>query len=81
VLVALVPSGVDTVTWTVPTDSAGVVALIERSETTMNDADVLPKSTMVAPVKPLPVIVTFVPPATGPEGGLMPVTVGGVKVN
>ena len=37
---------------------------------------VVPKSTAVAPVKPVPVIVTGVPPATGPLVGLMPVTVG-----
>jgi len=79
--VALVPSGVVTVTWTVPTASAGVFALIEVSEITMKDADALPKSTIVAPVKPLPVMVTVFPPLAGAEGGLMPVTVGGVKVN
>ena len=46
-------------------------------------AAVAPKSTAVAPVKPVPVIVTDVPPATGPLVGLTPVTVGArtVKVN
>ena len=39
-------------------------------------AGVVPKSTAVAPVKPVPVIVTRVPPAAGPLFGLIPVTVG-----
>ena len=39
-------------------------------------AGVEPKLTAVAPVKPVPVIVTTVPPATGPEVGLRPETVG-----
>ena len=39
-------------------------------------AAVVPKSTAVAPVKPVPVIVTNVPPAAGPLVGLRPVTVG-----
>ena len=39
-------------------------------------AAVVPKSTAVAPVNPVPVIVTAVPPAAGPLFGLMPVTVG-----
>ena len=37
---------------------------------------VSPKSTAVAPVKSVPVIVTEVPPAAGPLVGLRPVTVG-----
>jgi hypothetical protein len=40
-------------------------------------AAVLPKWTLVAFVKPVPVIVTLVPPAVGPVLGLTPVTVGG----
>ena len=78
---ALVPSGVVTVTSTVPTGSAGVVALIDVSDTTTNGADLPPKSTPVAPVKPLPRMVTVVPPVAGPEVGLTAVTAGGVKVN
>jgi hypothetical protein len=81
VVAALVPSGVVTVTSTVPTGSAGVVALIEVSESTTNGADVLPKLTAVAPVKPLPLMVIVVPPVAGPEVGLTAVTVGGVNVN
>ena len=56
---------------------AGEVAVIEVSELTVNDvAAVDPNLTAVAPVKPVPVIVTEVPPASGPAVGLMLVTVG-----
>ena len=40
-------------------------------------AGVEPKSTAVAPVKFVPVMVTVVPPAAGPLVGLKAVTVGG----
>ena len=63
----------------------GAVAVIVVSLTTVKlVAAVVPKSTAVAPVKPVPVIVTKVPPAAGPLVGLRPVTVGAataVKVN
>jgi hypothetical protein len=36
-----------------------------------------PNPTLVAPVKPLPVIVTVVPPACGPDDGEIDVIVGG----
>jgi hypothetical protein len=36
-----------------------------------------PKLTLVTPVKLIPVMVTTVPPAAGPEVGEMPITVGG----
>ena len=42
------------------------------------DAGVVPKSTAVTPVNPVPVIVTLVPPTAGPKVGLKPVTVVGV---
>lgn len=42
------------------------------------EAAVVPKYTVAVGANPLPVIVTDVPPATGPVGGLIPVTVGGV---
>jgi len=35
-----------------------------------------PKTTLVAPVKPVPVMVTVEPPAVGPDVGEMEVTVG-----
>jgi hypothetical protein len=39
-------------------------------------AGVPPKFTAVVPVKPVPVMVTVVPPATGPDAGTTLVTVG-----
>ena len=42
------------------------------------EAAVAPKLTALAPVNPVPVMVTEVPPVVGPEFGLTPVTVGGV---
>jgi hypothetical protein len=72
-----VPLGVVTVMSTVAADSAGEVAVIAESEVTVNDtAVVLPNFTAVAPVNPLPVIVTVVPPAVLPLLGLTPVTLG-----
>ena len=54
---------------------AGLSAVIVVLLTTVTlVAAVVPKSTAVAPVKPLPVIVTNVPPTSGPLLGLMPVT-------
>ena len=56
---------------------AGLLAVIVVSLTTVKlVAAVVPKSTAVTPVKPVPVIVTNVPPTSGPAAGLMPVTVG-----
>jgi len=76
-LVALVPPGVVTVTLTVPALSAGEVAVIEVDELTVKPvAAVLPKSTAVAPVKFVPVIVTLVPPDVLPALGETFDTVG-----
>ncbi len=70
------PNGVVTVTSTVPVP-AGLSAVIEVSLTTLTFvAAVVPKSTAVAPVNPVPVIVTRVPPAVEPLVGLRPVTTG-----
>ena len=61
---------------------AGEVAVIWVSETTVKVAAAVPKSTAVAPVKSVPVMVTEVPPAVGPAFGLTEVTVGAAtKVN
>ena len=79
VVVAEVPPGVVTVTLTVPADSVGDVAVISLpAELTMTEVAALdPKSTVVAPaIKPVPVIVTAVPPLTNPVFGLTPVIVG-----
>jgi len=60
-----------------PAVPAGVVAVIWVSLTTLKEvaADV-PKSTALAPVKLVPVTVTVVPPAIGPDVGSTPVMVG-----
>ena len=72
-----------TVTSTVPAEPAGLVAVIEVSLVTVNeDAAVDPNLTAVtalvepAPVKPVPVIITEVPPVIGPAVGETLVTVG-----
>ena len=76
-LVALVPPAVVTVTSTVPAPSAGEVAVIDVALLTVKPAAAVPpKLTAVAPVKPVPVIVTDVPPAVVPLFGLTLVTVG-----
>ena len=54
-------------TFTVPAIAlAGAVAVMEVALFTVKYADVPPKVTKVAPVKPVPVILTEVPPANGP---------------
>ena len=65
-----------TVTSTSPAACAGAVALMEVSERIVKEvARADPKLTLVASRKPLPVIVTVVPPAEAPAVGLTPVTV------
>ena len=70
------PPGLVTVTLTSPAEWAGEVAVIWVSESTVNKAAVVPKSTAVAVVNPVPVMVTEVPPVVGPEVGATEVTVG-----
>ena len=61
-------------------EKAGLTAVIEVGELTVKlIAGTPPNATAVAPVKLVPVIVTLVPPAAGPDVGLMPVTVGAGK--
>jgi hypothetical protein len=75
--VADVPLWVVTVMSTVPATAAGAIAMMEVSEITLNvTAAVPPNETPVAPVKALPMIVTLVPPVTGPDVGVIFVTVG-----
>ena len=51
--------------------------MISVAETTVKlVAATVPKTTLVAPVKLVPVMVTVVPPAGGPEVGETAVTVG-----
>jgi hypothetical protein len=74
---ALVPFGVVTVTSATP-EPAGETAVICVSLSTLKlDATAAPKRTAVAPVNVVPVIVTLVPPAPGPDDGLIAVTAGG----
>src|SRR4029077_10451062 len=69
-------TGVVTVMSTGPVP-AGDTAVIEVAELTVKLAAALaPKSTAVAPVKLAPVIVTDVPPGSGPVLGLTPATLG-----
>ena len=65
-------------TVTTPATPAGVVALIDVADTNVTLVPAFaPNFTVVAPdTNPLPVIVTTVPPATGPLTGLSAVTVG-----
>jgi hypothetical protein len=72
-----VPPGVVTVRSTRPAAPAGAVAVICVVDSTVYElAGVEPNVTAVVPPKPVPVIVTTVPPATGPVDGLTPETVG-----
>jgi hypothetical protein len=76
-VIADVPPGPVTVTLTVPAACAGEVAVIDVALlTTKLVAAVEPKWTAVAPLKLVPVMVTLVPPLTGPTFGLTAVTVG-----
>jgi hypothetical protein len=73
--VALVPPAVVTVTSTVPLPG-GDVTTIWLPVLLVIDAGAEPNVT-VEPVKFEPLIVTDVPPAAGPEDGLIEVIVGG----
>jgi hypothetical protein len=73
---ALVPPGVFTLTSRVPADCAGDVATISVLDFSANIADTEPNRTVDAPVNPVPVIVTEVPPEVGPADGETNVTLG-----
>ena len=75
-MTAEVPAGVVTVTCTVPVPG-GLVAVICVPESMVNCAAASPKLTPVTAgeaVKPVPVIVTLLPPLAGPLAGETPVT-------
>lgn len=76
------PPGVVTVILTIPAVVvAGEVTMIEvLLVVAVIIAGIEPKSTAVAPVNPVPVIVTDVPPAVVPFIGEIEVTVGAVAV-
>ncbi len=66
-----------TVTFTGPAAPEGVVAVMEVPFTTVTFvAAVLPNITVAGATKFVPVIVTDVPPASGPTFGVTPLTVG-----
>ena len=77
VSVPLWPSVLVTTTLTAPAACAGAVVVINVALTTVTPVADVPPNFTVAPVKnPVPVIVTAVPPAAGPDAGAIPVTVG-----
>ena len=72
-----VPVEVVTATFTAPAAWAGVVAEILVALFTVKlVAGVPPNVTAEAPVKPVPVIVTLVPPEALPDAGEIPAIVG-----
>ena len=74
---ALVPAGVVTAMAWVAAAWAGETAVILVAEATLKlVAATPPKRTLVAPVNPVPVMVTVVPPVVGPEVGEMAVMAG-----
>jgi hypothetical protein len=74
-------SGFVTTIETVPAPSAGVTALICVVLLTVTDvAATLPNTTVASAWKPVPVIVTVVPPLVSPEVGETLLTVGGGAV-
>ena len=69
-----------TTTVAVPAPPAGVVPTRRVAETNVTPVAAAPPNVAPAPAwKPVPVIVTVVPPAVGPIAGLTDVTVGGAR--
>ena len=76
-LSALSPTGVVTVTSTVPAPAGAETAVTEVAEVTVKLAAAAgPKLAPVAALNPVPVMVTEVPPARGPDTGVMALTAG-----
>ncbi|MNM52521.1 hypothetical protein D3C81_636000 [compost metagenome] len=76
--VALVPPLAVTTTFTTPALPAGEVAVMVVALTTVTAKPLLlPNFSAVTPVKPVPVMVTAVPPLLGPVAGVTAVMVGG----
>jgi hypothetical protein len=73
---ALEPAGLMTVTSTVPAVPGGLVVNRELSPEAYALINDEPNMTPVADAKPLPKIMTCVPPAVVPELGLIPSTTG-----
>src|SRR5689334_9300937 len=79
VFVPASPPGLVTVMLTAPLECAGVVAVIVVLPTTVTFvAAELPKLTLAPEAKPVPDIVTEVPPAAAPLAGETPLTTGAV---
>ena len=77
VLVALWPSGFITRSGAAPAMCGGVNAVIEVELTTLAPLSTKPSSSTIAPfTKPLPVMVSEVPPAMGPSAGVIVPMVG-----
>ena len=77
VLAALVPPAVVTSTLRVPAVPAGVLQVTDVAVLALSEVHGLPSMlTPVALLKLAPVIVTLLPPAAGPEVGLIAVAVG-----
>ena len=74
---AVAPPAVLTLRLTGPAVPAGETAVICVGDTTVNEAaSTAPNLTAVAPVRLVPLMVTVVPPATGPRAGATEATVG-----
>jgi hypothetical protein len=72
-----VPPGLVILIRTVPVECAGVVVFISVSLITVKlVAGVVPKTTLVVPMKPLPVMVRISPPAVVPKVGLTLIVIG-----
>ena len=76
-----VPPDVVTVTVTAPAECAGATTASDVPLLVPSVAAVLPKVTEVAPLRFVPLIVTKLPPATGPCAGEIPLIVGAVASN
>jgi hypothetical protein len=75
----LVPYSVVTIMPAAPILRAGVIQVIVVLFTMLREVAAIPPNvTDVAPIKDVPVIVTFVPPSVLPDDCEMPVIVGGV---
>ena len=78
-LVAFWPPGLVTTTLTAPLACAGVTAVIVVLPTTFTFVAAVPPKVTVAPVaKPVPEIVTMVPPPAGPDVGDRLLMIGAV---
>jgi hypothetical protein len=73
-----VPPGEETVTSTVPPPGGEEAITVVEPMTVKPAATTVPNMTALAVLNPVPVIVTDVPPATGPPAGVMRVTAGPV---